>query len=445
MLDLVPYTMSSPVEMSVETTSTQPTNGNSGTVAAVEESRQPFRIGQLVRVQPRTDPGYNREGGVAHITCITETTDGPTTVNVRYVIGGKRDKNIDIAEVEEHGERTRLRDRSVLLGRCRNCGSLRTDCGSCDVNVGWKKRTTAKTGSVRFNVLPSSSSSSDEETSDFEKMMRDKRRRDRLYHRFKAKANRFLQEDSTLLDIFGGEHSNSKATEKEDKGSAESDGSSDDDITLQQLFRASQPSTAPQRQLTRSPWILSTPRQRATRRRCQKRRRLRHRRNSDSSSHASDNGNDAPSEKQSAGYVSSPGTVDSSGSSRSERRSALHSQSEVRSPLFDDAGVAEFSSGDGSGDTEHPRDFEDDFIQPEGDGHVLPADTLDPTDHLSFAELGPFLDKRVQDLKKDEIPKAREDVLAIEKEWKDATTNDRKYELVEKRYVPRLVRRSCVW
>jgi hypothetical protein len=144
-------------------------------------------VGRFVEVASRTWPGINKPGGVARVVEVhfdtssdDETNDNdnenekeqgvggkrnnPTHVNVRYMVGTSREKRVPVEYVqlapqyETHRPTTKdssvstsaggndsgngnesgnyvassLRDRSMLLGRCRRCGSLRTDCGSCD-------------------------------------------------------------------------------------------------------------------------------------------------------------------------------------------------------------------------------------------------------------------------------------------------------------------------
>jgi hypothetical protein len=91
-------------------------------------------VGRLVEVASRTWPGINRPGGVARVTKVHEVE---RTVDVSYMVGRSREKNVPMEYVTlaphyETGQSQGLRDRSLLLGRCRRCGSLRTDCGSCD-------------------------------------------------------------------------------------------------------------------------------------------------------------------------------------------------------------------------------------------------------------------------------------------------------------------------
>lgn len=118
-----------------------------------------FAVDRLVEVASRTWPGINQPGGVARISRVyfQEDDEGgniddptgktgqnvPTHVDVLYVVGRSKEKRVPIEYVTlapqyerpSIGARsvgTGLRDRGLILGRCRRCGSLRKDCGSCD-------------------------------------------------------------------------------------------------------------------------------------------------------------------------------------------------------------------------------------------------------------------------------------------------------------------------
>ena len=150
----------------------------------------PIIIHSMVEVLPRTWPGINKPGGAARVTQLyyqeeedqeqqvrdeqsakdinKEGTKVLTHIDVRYVVMGGREKRVPIefcvaapqydthllANAPSEGVPTstssigdprvsilpspfrtrfsRLRDRSALLGRCKRCGSLRSDCNSCD-------------------------------------------------------------------------------------------------------------------------------------------------------------------------------------------------------------------------------------------------------------------------------------------------------------------------
>ena len=85
----------------------------------------PFQTGQLVQVASRTRPGENKPGGVGRIVGVHNST---SSVDVEYLVEGGREKGIPLEFVQAHAFRETLRDRSLLLGRCRQCGSLRRDC-----------------------------------------------------------------------------------------------------------------------------------------------------------------------------------------------------------------------------------------------------------------------------------------------------------------------------
>jgi hypothetical protein len=109
-----------------------------------------------VEVKSRTWPGINKPGGVARISWVYFSPNDSTSdstqqnvishVDVHYVVGRGKEKRVPIEYVTLAPQYERetasttastatnnvLRDRSMLLGRCRRCGSLRTDCGSCD-------------------------------------------------------------------------------------------------------------------------------------------------------------------------------------------------------------------------------------------------------------------------------------------------------------------------
>jgi hypothetical protein len=113
-----------------------------------------FTVGKIVQVEARTWPGINKHGGIGRITQLHYGEDGKvTSVDVRYTVVGGRERHVPIEHVEAAPEfdvstknnnagdsfqvtggqqRNQLRDRSGLLGRCKRCGSLRADCGSCD-------------------------------------------------------------------------------------------------------------------------------------------------------------------------------------------------------------------------------------------------------------------------------------------------------------------------
>ena len=159
--------------MATEATNEETTNKSESNDDGETNETDLITVGRLVEVASRTWPGINKPGGVArvvevHFDACNETNDegkpqeneprkNPTYVNVRYMVGSSREKRVPIEYVQlaPQYETTRnnnkpssadsigpsktctyvassLRDRSMLLGRCKRCGSLRMDCGSCD-------------------------------------------------------------------------------------------------------------------------------------------------------------------------------------------------------------------------------------------------------------------------------------------------------------------------
>jgi hypothetical protein len=146
--------------------------------APSSSSNDLITVGRLVEVASRTWPGINKPGGVARVINVHYDKDAsnnqngggsndkapisgshdvsgansvktPTHVDVKYILGGSREKRVPVeyvklapqyestsVETEANGRTVSstktLRDRSMMLGRCRRCGSLRKDCGSCD-------------------------------------------------------------------------------------------------------------------------------------------------------------------------------------------------------------------------------------------------------------------------------------------------------------------------
>jgi len=94
-------------------------------------------VGRMVNVKARTWPGINKPGGIAKVTKVHGNADSFACIDVRYTLGGGETKipieYVALApEYERFHENKKLRDRSVILGRCKRCGSLRTDCNFCD-------------------------------------------------------------------------------------------------------------------------------------------------------------------------------------------------------------------------------------------------------------------------------------------------------------------------
>jgi hypothetical protein len=169
-------------------------------------------VGRLVEVQSRTWPGINKPGGIARVTQVHWSSEHAVThVDVQYILGSNKEKQVPMDyvqltpqyEVHSRTRSTALRDRSMLLGRCRRCGSLRTDCGSCD----WaseeqdgtkstlapprKRHDYSKTRMVIKNDSDdsSSASSSSEEDVLLQELLQQNQRKYRKYLRYKMTFN----------------------------------------------------------------------------------------------------------------------------------------------------------------------------------------------------------------------------------------------------------------
>jgi hypothetical protein len=400
-----------------------------------------FRVGQLVNVTPRTWPGINQPGGIGRITGLARDR-----VSVRYVLDGRHEKEIDIKYVGIHqqGPIRRLRDRSMLLGRCNVCGSLRTDCGSCDLWIEEEQVRFSRTLSRATedslllathneddddgNNNDDKSSSSDNE--EFEKMQKQNQRRYRKYLRMKARAQPYFDDSST-------DGSSEKVGHKEQENNATDDSSnSEDDFPLHQLaFQASQmesPVHSRRRRLLTSPLRKSSKKTRRHRPKGPRSRRM-----------EKSILEELPEPKESTSrsdsiplarvsFVRSPGSEDLSDSTTSSRGEpparapgpALEAYIEASAPEFDkeDYNVL-------------PESTQDGFIQPEGDAEELPGDIRDRTQHLKYSELAPLFDSIAVLLENDWIPDFKLRLAILEAQCKKSLTSDAKEELFEERYV----------
>lgn len=157
----------------------------------------------IVEVLPRTWPGSNKEGGVAQVVkCyftpneveIEGVSNGQSQetfqkqrlshVDVKYMARRGREKMVPIEYCQaapqyddsyrrqkaskeialngtnsDQGIGRTLRDRSAMKGRCSNCGSLRSDCNSCD----WREETRLISFTSKRSQRKSKESDSDSE------------------------------------------------------------------------------------------------------------------------------------------------------------------------------------------------------------------------------------------------------------------------------------------
>lgn len=214
--------------------------GNAGGTSTItNEDKHIFAEGTIVQVQARTWPGINKPGGIGRITQLHISDDKVTDVDVHYIVVGGRERRVPIQYVKlapeyvsspsdvaasfsgaapgGRSQRNQLRDRSIMLGRCKRCGSLRADCGSCDwmeqerlaeharnqpadtgVNVDddlETERIARKKRRIAEAVIEESLSSSSEEEL-FEQMQTVDRRRPR-YSREKVQWRRLLRDSSS--------------------------------------------------------------------------------------------------------------------------------------------------------------------------------------------------------------------------------------------------------
>ena len=235
----------------------QPNNNNNNSSSSSSSSNDDddggITEGRLVQVASRTWPGINKPGGVARVTMVVHSNNNNNNgggggllrshVDVQYIVGNGKEKRVPIEYVQlapqyetsrdDCSRRTNaaasLRDRSMLLGRCRQCGSLRTDCGSCDWATEEQQvvvlsttaaaaaaastkppRTKHKPSRARKSVASkddddddvslsssSSSSSSDEEDVLLQELVEKNQRQYRKYLKSKQKWNRYYHRHDT--------------------------------------------------------------------------------------------------------------------------------------------------------------------------------------------------------------------------------------------------------
>jgi hypothetical protein len=404
-----------------------------------------FYVGQLVNVAPRTWPGINQPGGIGRITGLARDR-----VSVRYVLDGRHEKEIDIKYVGIHqqGPVRRLRNRSMLLGRCNVCGSLRTDCGSCDLWIEEEQvrasRTLARATEDSIllanhneddddddgNNNDDKSSSSDNE--EFEKIQKQNQRRYRKYLRMKARAQPYFDDSSS--DGSSEKDVQQKDGHKEREKNATDDSSdSEGDLPLHQLaLQASQmePPVPSRRRLLASPSRNSSKKKR------------RHRPNR--SKHMGKNILEQLSEPKEStslsdssplarvSLVRSPGSEDLSDSTTSSRGEPPARAPAPTPEAYIGASTQEFENEDYS---VLPGSIQDGFIQPEGNAEELPEDIRDRTQQLKYSELPPFFDRVAVQLENNWIPDFKLRLAILEAQCRKSLTPDVKEELFKERYV----------
>ena len=324
--------------------------------SAIESPPIIWETGQLVQVKARTWPGINQPGGVGRIT---GSNSQGTKVAVRYVLDGRREKEIDTKYVTLYNDdNTRLRDRSVMLGRCRRCGSLRSDCGSCDIRHReheqkrlWQQA--QENGGV---------SSSDEDS--IEEVLGNIRRLESQSRKFKRLWRRSRQ---FLDDSSGEEQANS--TEKVERTPKRT---RQGETTPESTDMADSNPFSP-RELPASPHVGFP----------------------DLSSTAD------PDRMEESDSSSSDDSLILRALAQRHRRRRMNNQE------------IDLSS---SSDEQNVDDDSGIFIQPEGSADALPSDMEDKSSRIPYAELPEFCDRIVHRLEREELPASRLKYLQFERE-----------------------------
>lgn len=183
-----------------------------------------FTVGQLVNVQSRTWPGINQPGGVGRVTAVSTGTTSEEDAgssssslllySVKYVLDGRHEKRIEAQYVQPHQQQSMLRDRSMLLGRCTRCGSLRRDCGSCELHQ-WQQQQQQRQ----------------------EQQPPGRRRRRRPATPHQQHKRKVQQEDESSTADNDNNDNSSSSTDDSSKEDDDSDGSSDLDALLKENKR----------------------------------------------------------------------------------------------------------------------------------------------------------------------------------------------------------------
>ena len=360
----------------------------------------PFTVGQLVDVESRTWPGINQPGGIGRVTGIAASC-----ASVMYLVGHRRhEKEIPFRFIKPYTQTTkRLRNRSMLLGRCQNCGSLRADCGSCDIwaaerqlhlSVGSAADTSTKKASHKEST-DSLEDSDSTASSALEEDIARRKRRFRKYQRLKRDAQRLLGDEELSLC--------SKCDSESDSSGGE------DDFPLRQLvWQASQPAIH-EKLSESSSW-----------RKRQKRTPVKDSSNDDESSLAvsegSLSGDSMMDFDKDLDSVSSPTTRDSSPTGKQQLPPTGKQQLPPTSYVA--TRYCAFSSDDDCDDARFAgfdmNLTQNDFIQPEGNANNLPRDVIDRTASLPYSELAPFFDSAVGDIETEKLGSAQRQINELE-------------------------------
>jgi hypothetical protein len=431
-----------------------------------------WRVGQLVSVEPRTGPGMNQPGGVARITRINADTTCPdrpgakaplVQISVKYVVSGNHEKNLESRYVQRHEWEATLRDRTHNSGRCRNCGSLRKDCGFCDELYGVPEDSmlgpslhqrlpqrrlssslptnmAADLCSSKRQDLSDESNSSEDESVYLKTMIAQNKRNYRKYIKLKARADKFYGKENLGLESPHSKQSTVVQAEARRLGKHQTK------LTRNGLvdMRNSETSTSDDENhhYSAATWRAGTNLQssrRSEQARRHRTRRLNHTKSvleshvqSDSDSDSDENvalaalkrldkaavpNRDLPSSSRSvASSISNPGSAESDSDSISPipRRSV--------SAISRNMNGHEITHGpETESDGPEAESDHDGFIQPEGEVDRLPADVFDETLNLEYPALIPFFNKTIERLKKVDIPQAQQQAGELKQEWKDCS------------------------
>lgn len=445
-----------------------PTNGNAaerttGVKCGNQASHaQTFTVGDLVSVASRTWPGINQPGGVGRVTSVVAHTGGDTAVvSVKYVVDGRHEKAVHVQYVQPHSLATNplLRDRTMLLGRCARCGSLRADCGSCDVR--WqdiveppsRSRGISRRAAPRRSSLEQSDDSdittsrdvSDDSSVELENILKKHRLDYQKYKRLQAKAKQFfadanLGSSSSESDMNSTGRKEPKswmrrailAAKEGSSSSSDNNSSSDDGACLHELaFQSSQ--------LVRTSFRKNARRRRMTQRAS--------RNNFESNSSSSDKEaapsavkkkNFSPTCPSLSTFSSNPGSPDHARPGTLEVTAAAAASSQSPCYIYPTTttttrALASSNGGDdgddccgsdGGDDMKVVGDirmekFEEDFIQPEGNADNLPSDVRDDTSSLVYPKLEPFFEMTVSRLENNDIPAGKCRILELERQWQE--------------------------
>ena len=373
----------------------------------------PFHVGEIVHVSARTGPGINQPGGVARITALSADK-----ADVKYILDGRSEKNVNLEFLGAYQQRNRLRDRNVLLGRCSNCGSLRKDCDSCDIRASEGNRSvpipldslqtlgssTQTERQPRAPPAPVDPCSEDGDSDDTAEIWRRSIRRDRLFQRFKQRRNGDARTQQSNDDHFQMNEHGEQSTE------------------LQSILEARHETL----------WNLSTRIDRERRRKSNRRR--------PSSCHGCE---PRALHEDDTRYlsVSSQGSIESEEALQSVNIDNEEEEEDDSTDMLSWGGSA--SDGDRSVTT-----VQDDlgFIEPEGTADMLPADIVDQTIGMTRLELLAFFDTTMEEIERKRLPhartqlrKLRKQVKEVELQWQNEPTS------VQARILTRIRKLCSTW